>query len=100
MEENLVNVYKHFYTVLACGTLVTTINGGRQLQLQLVLEHQTEENNLCSLLSLVPAVLVHDIEVIAAVAHRSHPHTLASGALSSLLHLNIFQDAPLLGPSV
>jgi hypothetical protein len=64
MEENLVNVHKHFRTVLACATLFMTINGGGQSKL--VLEHWAEENNLPLLLSLVPAVLVHNVEVIAA----------------------------------
>jgi len=97
MEENLVNAHKHFRTVLACATLVATINGGGQSHL--VLEDQAEENNLRSLLGFVPAVLVRDVEVIAAVAHGPHPHTLASGAASGSLHVNIVQNAPLSGPS-
>jgi hypothetical protein len=97
MEENLVNAHKHFRTVLACTTLVTTINGGEQSQL--VSEHQAEEDDLRSLLSFVPAVLVRDVEVIAATAHGPHPHTLASGAASGSLHVNIVQNAPLSCPS-
>jgi hypothetical protein len=92
-----VNAHKHFRTVLACTTLVTTINGGGKSQL--VLEHRAEENNLRSLLGYAPAVLVRDIEVIAAVAHRPHLRTLASGAASGSLHVNIVQNAPLSGPS-
>jgi hypothetical protein len=97
MEEDLKNAHKHFRTVLACATLVATINGGGQSQL--VLEDQAEENHLRSLLSFVPAVLVRDTEVIAAVAHGPHPHKSASSAASGSLHVNIVQNAPLSGPS-
>ena len=92
MDEKLKDAHKHFRTVLACATLVATINGGGQSKL--VSEHQAEENNLRSLLSYVPTVLVRNNEVIAAVAHGPHPHTLASGAASGSLHLNIVQNAP------
>ena len=66
-QENLVNAHKHFRTVLSCANLVSTINGGGQSKL--VSERQADRNSLHSLLSLVPAVLVRNIEVIAAVAH-------------------------------
>jgi hypothetical protein len=62
MQEDLVNAHKHFRTVLNCANLVSTINGGGQLKL--VSECQVDENSLRSLLSLVPAVLVHNIKVI------------------------------------
>jgi hypothetical protein len=97
MEEELVKVHKHFRTVLACATLVATINGGGQLKL--FSEHQAEENNLRSLLSFVPVVLVRNLEVIAAVAHGPRPPTSASGAAIGSLHVNIVQDAPVAGPS-
>jgi hypothetical protein len=48
---------------------------------------------------MVLAVLVRDIEVIVAVAHGPHPHTLASGDAGGSLHVNIVQNAPLLDPS-
>ena len=91
------NAHKHFRTVLACATLVATINGGGWSQL--VSEDQAEENHLRSLLSFVPAVLVRDKEVIAAVARGPHPHKSASSAASGSLHVNIVQNAPLSGPS-
>ena len=97
MEENLVNAHKHFRTVLACATLVATINGEEQSQS--VSEDQAEEKHLRSLLRFVPAVLVRDKEVIAAVAHAPHPHKLVSGAASGSLHVIIVQNAPLSGPS-
>jgi len=97
MEEELVKVHKYFCTVLTCATLVATINSGDQSKL--VLEHQAEENNLCSWLSFVPAVLVHNNEVIAAVACGPHSPALASSAASGSLHVNIVQNAPLAGPS-
>ncbi len=92
MDEKLKNAHKHFRTVLTCATLVATINGGGQSKL--VSEHQAEENNLRSLLSYVPTVLVHNNEVIAAVAHGPRPPTSASGAATGTVHVNIMQGEP------
>jgi hypothetical protein len=50
-----------------------------------------EENNLRSLLSYVPAVLVRNNEVIAAVAHGP---TSVSGAPIGTVHINIMQGDP------
>jgi len=97
MDEKLKDAHKHFRTVLACATLVATINGGGQSKL--VSEHQAEENNLRSLLSYVPTVLVRNNEVIAAVAHRPPPPTSASGAAIGTVHVNIIQGGPPAGAS-
>jgi hypothetical protein len=97
MQEDLVNAHKHFRTVLTCANLVSTING--EGQSKLVSEHQAEENSLRSLLSFVPAVLVRDIEVIAAIAHRPCPPTLASDSASGSFYVDIVQNAPLSDPS-
>jgi len=97
MEEDLVNAHKHFRTVLTCANLVSTINGGGQSKL--VSEHQVEENSLRSLLNFVPAVLVRDIEVIAAVAHRPCPPALTSDSASGSFYVDIVQNAPLSDPS-
>jgi hypothetical protein len=97
MEEKLENAHKHFRTVLSCAILVATINGGGQSKL--FSEHQAEENNLRSLLSFVPAVLVRNNEVIAAVAHRSRPPTSVSGAAIGSLHVYIVQNSSVTGSS-
>ena len=97
MEEKLEGAHKHFRTVLACAILVATINGGGQSKL--FSEHQAEENNLRSLLSLIPVVLVRNQEVIAAVAHKPRPPTSVSGAAIGSLHVNIVQNAPVAGSS-
>jgi len=97
MEEELVNAHKHFRSVITCASLVATINGGGQTRL--TLEPQAEIKSLRSLLNFVPAVLVRNIEVIAAVAHGPHPATSASRAASGSLYVDIVQDAPLSGPS-
>jgi len=97
MEEELVNAHKHFRSVITCSSLVATINGGGQTRL--TSEPQTEIKSLRSLLNYVPAVLVRNIEVIAAVAHGPHPPTLTSRAASGSLRVDIVQDAPLSGPS-
>ena len=97
MEEDLVNAHKHFRTVLTCTNLVLTINGGGQSKL--VSEHQADDNSLPSLLSLVPAVLVRNNEVIAAVAHGPRPPTLASDSASGSFNVHVVQSAPLSDPS-
>jgi hypothetical protein len=97
MQEELANAHKHFRTVLTCANLISTINGGGKSKL--VSEHQADENSIRSLLSMVPAVLVRNNKVIAAVAHGPRPPTLAPDNASGSFNVDVVQNAPLSDPS-